>query len=752
MFSKKNTAYSKGGAIYHDSFNLHDYSKTCFISYNGSSFRGETNISVKFIDNSAGDKNSRTGYGHSIYATSLLPCYNRYSFLVFNLTIGIFNEIGDFSFTPKRLLEISTDVNNSNITNEDNQGSIPIIPGKQETINYLDLDDFDHRTQTVYRVTVQNEQNSSIQIDRAYSYILDNTLKLYGITGNVATVTLSAISSRQSALSFRVKMQPCPPGFIMHNDTMEESHKCICSVGAKNEYVGIGRCNLTLLRAYRVRGLWIGYGRNETESEDSLRTGYCPFGFCSHDNNLLLPSRANREELNTVVCSNSRSGTLCGQCKAGNSVRYHSLHFECKSDKLCKWGVLFYILSEIVPVTIIFFIVMFFNIPFTSGSLNGFIFYTQVVEAFNIRADDFISFPAPLQVITRIHHFIYLTFNLNTLVLDELSFCLFQTATALDIIALNYITLLYSVILVTCILLAKSKCNSRFCQAFGRCSGSKWSFQGGIIHGLTAIMILCYAQCTRTSILLITYANIHDKGSGNIRTVVFYNGNIEWMSIKHLPYAIPATIFLIFVVISPLVLLMYPIHYKVLSILKIGESNCTKVIFNPLEKMKPLLDSFQGCFKDEYRFFSSLYFLYRFAILLCVTLSQLQDVYFLLEIILLFVLLLHTIYQPYKKRLHNIIDALLFTNLAVVNGITLYNYSNVKSDLDTSYNIHISSWIQAILVVTPLVVALMYLVVKSILCKKILSKKSLAKPETIPEMPARLSSSVSMMTLHTKLL
>ena len=723
---ENNAAQSKGGAIYHDSFNLHSYSKTCFIGYNGNGFRGKTNISVKFINNSAGDENSRTGYGHSIFATSLLPCYSRYSFRVFNLTSGIFNEIGNFSFTPNRSLEISTDVNTSIVTNSNHQGSIPIIPGKQETMNYSDLDDFKHNTQTVYRVTLQNEQNSSIRIDKAHSYILNNTLKLYGRTGNVATVTLSAISSRQFALSFRVKMQPCPPGFI-HT---EEAGECICSVSAKNDYVGIRRCNLTLLQAYRIRGSWIGYDHDKNESEDSLHTGYCPFGFCSHTDDLLLPSRANREELNNVVCSNSRNGVLCGQCKAGNSVRYHSLHFECKSDELCKWGVLFYILSEIVPVTIIFLIVMFFNVPFTSGSLNGFIFYTQVVEAFNIRAGDFIPFSAPIQVITRVHHFIYLTFNLNTLVLDELSFCLFKTATALDIIALNYITLLYSVILVTCILFAKTKCTSRSCRAFSGCSGS---LQGGIIHGLTAVMILCYAQCTRTSILLITYTNIYDKGSQKVSTVVFYNGNIEWMSVQHLPYAIPATIFLIFVVISPLVLLIYPIHYKVLSFFKIGESNCTKVIFNPLEKMKPLLDSFQGCFKDEYRFFSSLYFLYRFAILLCVTLTQLQDVHFLLEIILLLILLLHAICQPYKKRLHNIIDALLFTNLAVMNGITLYNYSNVNSDLDMSYNIHVSSWIQAILIVTPLVVTLMYLVVKFLFCKIICKKFLLAKLETNSE-------------------
>lgn len=36
---------------------------------------------------------------------------------------------------------------------------------------------------------------------------------------------------------------------------------------------------------------------------------------------------------------------------------------------------------------------------------------------------------------------------------------------------------------------------------------------------------------------------------------------------------------------------------------------------------------------------------------------------------------IHAIFQPYKRKMHNnIIDTLLFTNLAIINGITLYNF------------------------------------------------------------------------------
>ena len=160
-----------------------------------------------------------------------------------------------------------------------------------------------------------------------------------------------------------------------------------------------------------------------------------------------------------------------------------------------------------------------------------------------------------------------------------------------------------------------------------------------------------------------------------MKTVVYINGEIEWMSLQHLPYAIPAIVLsLVIVVLPPILLLIYPLHYRVLSIL--SELRCVQIVFSPMEKLKPLFDSFQSCFKDEYRFFAGLYFVYRFFIMFNSVICYVQDCFFILEIQLVSMLILHAICQPYKKRLHNVIDTLLFGNLAVINAITYYIFSS----------------------------------------------------------------------------
>ena len=84
----------------------------------------------------------------------------------------------------------------------------------------------------------------------------------------------------------------------------------------------------------------------------------------------------------------------------------------------------------------------------------------------------------------------------------------------------------------------------------------------------------------------------------------------------------------------------------------------------------PLFDSFQGCYKDKLRFFSGLYFIYRVAILLAFTYSGLT--YYVITLFLVLVMLgTHSIAQPYKQREHNVIDGLIFLNLAIINGIVV---------------------------------------------------------------------------------
>ena len=95
----------------------------------------------------------------------------------------------------------------------------------------------------------------------------------------------------------------------------------------------------------------------------------------------------------------------------------------------------------------------------------------------------------------------------------------------------------------------------------------------------------------------------------------------------------------------------------------------------PLEKLKPLFDSFQGSFKDKYRFFAGLFFIYRLSALLPYAITDnLTLFYTLLEIQLIVTLILHAVIQPYKLHSHNMIDIILLGLLALINAITMYNY------------------------------------------------------------------------------
>ncbi len=123
----------------------------------------------------------------------------------------------------------------------------------------------------------------------------------------------------------------------------------------------------------------------------------------------------------------------------------------------------------------------------------------------------------------------------------------------------------------------------------------------------------------------------------------------------------------------------------------------------PLEKYKPFFDSFQGTFRDECRYFSGLYFLYRLLILLTYALTvNLLSFYVLNEILLVLMLSLHSWVGPYKNKWHNRLDIFLFALLAVINGITLYNHVE-KLEENTTLIVEVTSSIQVMLAYLPLV-------------------------------------------------
>ena len=117
-----------------------------------------------------------------------------------------------------------------------------------------------------------------------------------------------------------------------------------------------------------------------------------------------------------------------------------------------------------------------------------------------------------------------------------------------------------------------------------------------------------------------------------------------------------------------------------------------------------LFDSFQ-CYKDNYRFFSGLYFLYRIVpLLLQAVYTDMIYSYTIIEVFFILALSINGILQPYKKNCHNIIDSLIFTNLAIINAISLYNHQKITDGKDDSKKSLITTTtIQSILIYLPLI-------------------------------------------------
>ena len=381
------------------------------------------------------------------------------------------------------------------------------------------------------------------------------------------------------------------------------------------------------------------------------------------------------------------------------SISIHgSLHVALKNVAL---------LSNIIPLTVLFVIIIIFNINFTSGNVNGFILFAQILGSLEVHANDIIRFPSALKYMARVQNFVYRIFSLDFFSLESLSFCVWKGATVMDIMMMKYVTIGYAFALVvfTVLVLRWRKVAKYIPKFFVR----KYT----LIHGMSAFFTLCYAQCTSTCFQILTPQCLFTSDSVCSNNVVFIEGELEPFYGEHIKYATVAMLLLgVIVFLPPFLLLVYPLLFKILGFCKLSETKFA----NYMWRMMPiqLLDCFQNSFKDEYRFFAGLYFLYRAialaAIASAITLTQ---IYTLIEIQLILVIVLHAAFQPYKEKKHNIIDLLLFSNLALINGIAQYNYAEIKGfRAHKSIRITATVIIQSVLISLPLVCAIFLLLRK----------------------------------------
>ena len=643
---KHNNASVYGGAIYYETTDIHEFQSNakCFIQYSGNTENSsERNISVTFTDNHADIA------GDSIYALSLLPCYYEWNPVSSETPVinsSLFENIGNFTFSSEHgaIATAGAKFNGSSHVP-------PVIPGKCFQYIIKAEDELGDVYEQDFNLAVIK---GDINFDRHY---LSKNICLSGNPEQEGVIQVSTMGFRKRSYYLDVNMTSCPPGFYFDADDK------VCKCGAEtvqHSYTGIERCSMTTFQAVINPSYWAGYVDGE------LLTAACPLGICQLVKRLPL----SQDKLNDVMCGEFRTGILCGHCRDNLSVYYHSPKFTCGESDQCSLGFLFYLLSEVFPLMFLLTLIVVFDLQLTSGVANAFTLFAQLLNVLSLSGRGIIVFTRPLEILSDIYRVIYGVLNLDFFGVEPLSFCLWRGATVLEMLAIKYITTVIAVVFVLLLVLCLHYLQCRKVCIVKR----KVSSKASVIHGLTAILVMSFSQCTKVSFEILTFVGLYGEGEKQKLKVTFYGG-IEYLKKEHIDYAVPASVYLVLVVtLAPILLLIYPFHLKLLALCGSGRGQFVSQILLS-NKVKPILDSFQGTFKDNCRCFAGLYFLYRIAILSAAafTLTALEA-HLITELLLIVIIGIHANVWPYQKTIHNVFDICILVNMALINTLSLYAY------------------------------------------------------------------------------
>jgi len=510
-----------------------------------------------------------------------------------------------------------------------------IMLGQEITFDACVLDYFDQPTEaTEFVVSSKEHQGYTIYGSKYISVTCNQTIQGISLIGNlpsnhsynysinISLYTVHSSDIKTVSVILIVELMQCHQGFWYYN----KSHKCECY--DTGNIISCSGSSSTIKRGY-----WFG---NVTGKPT---TTYCPENYCNftcceitNDIYPLSPVRANQ-------CSPHRSGTACGNCEEGYTLSFDAP--DCIEISRCTIGqtVLVTVLSMLywIIVVIAVFVMTYFKL--TVGSLYAIIYYYSIVDILISQA----SFTSK-GLYTTINILSSLA-KLTPQFLGQL--CFVKNMSGIDQQFIHYVhPIMISLILIMISVLAR---RSRRVASF---------VSRGVIHFICFLLLLSYTSIATTSLLLMRPLKFVDIE----KVYTYLSPDIEYFRGRHLVYIILAIIFTIVIVIGfPLLLLLEPFLNSKINFVKI----------------KPLLDQFQGCYKDRYRCFAGYYMICRLVIILLVIVKISNDIvtqYLLISFCAL-MQLIHVLVKPYISAINNIFDAIILQLIVIISNLSIFEFT-----------------------------------------------------------------------------
>ena len=364
---------------------------------------------------------------------------------------------------------------------------------------------------------------------------------------------------------------------------------------------------------------------------------YCDFNYCAKTkrNYYILPKATDDQ------CNSHRSGVVCSDCKPGYTLAYDS--FDSVNVNQCSPGmtalvIVLTFLYWIIVVITLFVLTYYFSTQVSSGYLNGVIYFYSIVD---------ILLASKLYMIDELFYTVanYLVFfKLTRQFLGKL--CITKGLQVIDQQFIHYSHVLCVLFILIGTFIA-AKCFNK-----------------------VAFYVNHNVACVTFLFLMLSYTSVTSRSLQLLRTIqfddvdgvfVYLSPHFKYYTQRHAVYATVALLCGLSITIGlPLLLLTESLWRK-------------KFIIN---HFRPVLDQFQGSYKDKRQWFAAHYLLCRLVIMLMAYFgnSDYSNMVYYMQITCVIIVMNHVCCCPYKKSLLNVLDAvILLTMLLYLNN---FNFSD----------------------------------------------------------------------------
>ena len=440
------------------------------------------------------------------------------------------------------------------------------------------------------------------------------------------TVNMTSFSShgyKQIPAVISVELSPCHSGYIIDAN----SKKCECYGHEQN----VIQCQHGYVEI--KYGYWFGKVTSGIRTISSCPTYYCDFAKETElrDGYYKLPEEQNDQ------CSSHRAGMACGECTSGYTLAYDSP--DCVNTDKCSPGMT----ALVVILTILYYIIMvvgvfglmYFTKRISLGYTYGLLFYYSVVDVL-LGSNLYISV-GTFQLTTILSSFAKLTPQF----LGKL--CFVKGLSGVDQQFIHYAHALAVFALTAGIVIIANRWN-KFALFVGEC----------IIRVICLLLLLAYTSLASTSLQLMRPLYYDDIDGAYI----YLSPSIKYFTDRHTAYGIIACVCGLFIVIGFLLLLFFQpfLRHKIDFI-----------------KIKPLLDQFQGCYKDQYHWFAAYYLICR---LIIIGIAFIDALYYL-QTVCVIIVMTHIWIWPYKSDALNVLDGIILLTMILI--VNLGSYAFIES-------------------------------------------------------------------------